>query len=317
MSESQVANQTVQSILKLPTAGNIAQLAQSVPKSSPYYSLAQWLLTGEYTSGLLSDYSSINNIIEDIVYAASPEASRSIDSAILQLLGKRSDIAELVKTLQMMQAFNKIIDYDVTPYMINFLLTGKDPDPKKIQEMRLDFLLDPNGFVDKYILQYSNEDKVTQLLNNAKFKGSYLEAALSSAEDEGFRDEADAIREYFYGGRPLFEYRNSLGRPYNRKNKVITSVTFPLVRWEEVNNPLHRETITFSSPVTEAEAIRVAEEFLSQPLTEEYYLVRPDYDVPWREAQSEYDIRGDLLGDVIFLEEAENKNGNLYLALAS
>ena len=80
-----------------------------------------------------------------------------------------------------------------------------------------------------------------------------------------------------------FRYINSLNRTYNNSKRIIRSVTFPINQYYK-----YEKTITFSKLVTEKTAIQAAEQFLSEPLTKEYYnKIKPDtfHEYIWKEAK--------------------------------
>ncbi|MHB1952685.1 MAG: hypothetical protein ACYCOU_02965 [Sulfobacillus sp.] len=96
-----------------------------------------------------------------------------------------------------------------------------------------------------------------------------------------------------------FVFTNCLGRPFNSV-AYIKKVTFGISRYGEYNH-----TIEFASPQTEKAAVAAAEDFLSQPLTQELYeQVRSDtaLELPWNEAKEEFSCIGDVLGDAVFME---------------
>ena len=111
-----------------------------------------------------------------------------------------------------------------------------------------------------------------------------------------------------------FTYVNSLDREYNEEVLDVTSVTFYISRYAS-----YEETINFDTPVSEATAIKAAEMYLSEPLTEDYYQAIKDdlfHEYEWTEAQREwtpYIHRGKCLTDCYFLEAIELDNGSLRL----
>jgi len=99
-----------------------------------------------------------------------------------------------------------------------------------------------------------------------------------------------------------FCYTNCLGEIDNTEEKV-KSVQFDLSRYGSV-----KKIIKFPTPVTYQEAILAAEEYLSQPLTKEYYeIIKEDtfHEHEWEEAKKWFKCRGDCLTDAKFLERAD------------
>lgn len=112
-----------------------------------------------------------------------------------------------------------------------------------------------------------------------------------------------------------FVYTNCLGRPYGTTLKNIKSVTFDTTRF---GNFVH--TIEFNPMVNEKQAIEAAENYLSQPLTQQYYEIRREYTFhksPWEEAKRYFTNRGDSLTDLKFLEVLRLKDGNLRIECGS
>lgn len=108
-------------------------------------------------------------------------------------------------------------------------------------------------------------------------------------------------------------YINSLGREYENTKKVVKSIKFPTVRFyiPGKNDDLYTETITFKKPVTEADAITAAEKFLSEPVTEEYFLPRADALFHKNRKYTDYKTRGDMLSDLRFLEIVNIVDGEM------
>lgn len=104
--------------------------------------------------------------------------------------------------------------------------------------------------------------------------------------------------------KSLFKYNNSLGREYKDTTKTIEAVKFPISRYGA-----YKVILNFEENVTEMEAIRCVEHYLSQPLTQKYYnMVRHDlYWVTdnWEADELYYQIRGDLLSDARDLDRVE------------
>jgi hypothetical protein len=68
---------------------------------------------------------------------------------------------------------------------------------------------------------------------------------------------------------------------------------------------------------TEEEAIRIAEKFLSQPLTKEYYELSKDKWSPSFDIYSSESIRGDILSGAIYIEKINIAKGCLILQCGS
>jgi hypothetical protein len=68
---------------------------------------------------------------------------------------------------------------------------------------------------------------------------------------------------------------------------------------------------------TEEEAFRMAEKFLSQPLTREYYEMVKDKWYPSFEIYTDESIRGDILSEKIYIEKTKIVKGCLILHCGS
>lgn len=100
---------------------------------------------------------------------------------------------------------------------------------------------------------------------------------------------------------------------YDHIKTNIKSITFDISRYCK-----HKHTISFDSPVTQEHAIRAAEDYLSQPLTCEYFdQIKDDlFDdfTSYVEAKEYFSCRGDCLTDAKFLERATlYPDGSLHL----
>lgn len=113
-----------------------------------------------------------------------------------------------------------------------------------------------------------------------------------------------------------FLYINSFDRKYDNTKQKIRLVTFPISRYNKYDH-----TITFDKARTEKAAIHVAEQFLSEPLTKEYYnKIKSDtfHQYSWKDAQKFFQCKGDVLTDLRFLENVMlDENGNATLDLGS
>jgi len=111
---------------------------------------------------------------------------------------------------------------------------------------------------------------------------------------------------------PRFRYGNSLGRSYAREPTYYT-VTFPISRYGP-----HQQTLCFREALSERDAVEEAEEFLSAPLTEEYFhLIQMDmhHHLTWEAARETFTTRGDCLCGAVFIERAEAPEGRGKLRL--
>lgn len=109
-----------------------------------------------------------------------------------------------------------------------------------------------------------------------------------------------------------FRYEHDFG--YDGK---VLSVKFNISRYGK-----YTKTLTFSRQISINNAIEKAEEYLSQPVTEEYYNeIRDDLfdNETWEQVKDKNYIRGDLLSDAIFLESASisRKGGCVTLSCGS
>ena len=119
-----------------------------------------------------------------------------------------------------------------------------------------------------------------------------------------------------------FTYVNSLGRPYGTTNAGIKRVCFEISRHEAVPGCASKIILKNGPTGSESEAVAMAEQFLSKPLTAEYYeMTRNAVDSDtWQEAQGcGYNMqRGCLLSSLIFIEITEmDASGCLTLVCGS
>lgn len=109
-----------------------------------------------------------------------------------------------------------------------------------------------------------------------------------------------------------FVYTNCTGKPYDDNIKVVSSVTFDISRFGK-----HQRVYRFRPLVTVAHAIRAAEKYLSQQMTEDYFDEIKD-DIFNRESKwTDYVCRGDALTDAKFLEKLGLDNGALSFYIGS
>lgn len=116
--------------------------------------------------------------------------------------------------------------------------------------------------------------------------------------------------------KPFFQYRNSLARMYDYKQPVAAAVRFSASRYGKYKTTLH-----FKEKKTEAQLIHAAERYLSQRVTKSFFELVKDDLFPSNEEQpkwQDYAIRGDLLGDCVYLESASvDTEGVLILTCGS
>ncbi len=115
----------------------------------------------------------------------------------------------------------------------------------------------------------------------------------------------------------MFEYILSLGRQLYDSRKNIKRIFFFISRYGEVE-----EIIEFPQPVSEFEAVKAVEAYLSQPLDDAHYeKVKDDLFVgvdSKEKAFKWYQTRGDCLGDCHFLESVRtDSQGNCLLRCGS
>lgn len=106
-----------------------------------------------------------------------------------------------------------------------------------------------------------------------------------------------------------FELINCTGRDYDNNIEAINAVVFV------ANMKTGYEVLSrFSEPVTELEAITFVEDYLSQPMTHEYYLQVTGYNFEnsWKDIDEVYDCRGHLL-EINHLMDTRLIEGILYL----
>lgn len=129
---------------------------------------------------------------------------------------------------------------------------------------------------------------------------------------------ADLHQENIETETSRFKYINSIEREYNDVNRNVKSVTFSISRYSKY---LMTIRFDFREPLkTEKETIEYVEDFLSKPLTEEWYqMVQDDtfHQYNWSEAQKLFECRGDILGDAKFLENTHLNGGNLSFSIGS
>jgi hypothetical protein len=117
------------------------------------------------------------------------------------------------------------------------------------------------------------------------------------------------------GTNKVFKYINSTESEYDDANKVVSSVCFNISRYG-----MHEHSIFFEEKVTIKTAIEAVEQYLSEPLTEDYYeKIKKDTfsQFNWKTAQEKFETRGAVLSDAIYLEEIDLNNGELTFFIGS
>ena len=104
-----------------------------------------------------------------------------------------------------------------------------------------------------------------------------------------------------------FKYINSLDREYDDEKKNIKSITYAISRYG-----LYEHTLTFPVLMTELEAVKSVELWLSEQTTETYLAELVDEFPDW-----ECDIKGDALSDAIYIEGINNLSGNAVIICGS
>lgn len=105
-----------------------------------------------------------------------------------------------------------------------------------------------------------------------------------------------------------FSYYNETDNEFNNITNNVRAIIFDISRYGKYNH-----TITYDQPVTTSKAIRDAEEYLSQPLTDkEYQRLKDDLFVTSRPHS-----RGGCLGDCKIIEYLSIYDGILTLSVGS
>jgi len=130
-------------------------------------------------------------------------------------------------------------------------------------------------------------------------------------------DPKDEGKVYTYDStvNPTWTFDNCLNVEYENTDKSIHGALFDISRYGKYN-----KTMYFDENVTQYEAIKTIEIWLSKPLTEKYYDKICDdtfHKHSWEKTKEYYKCRGDCLSDARFLEMAEIENGILKLCCGS
>lgn len=141
---------------------------------------------------------------------------------------------------------------------------------------------------------------VEQMLLDSKLVGCMIRGLTSSAISE----DGDN-----------FKYINCLDREYSDDPCNITSVEFDISRYGK-----YTHTLNFDKAISEKEVITKVEEYLSEPLTEEYYSQIVDdlfHGSSYEEIKEDFLCRGHCLTDCKFLESTCVTNGKLEFFIGS
>lgn len=133
-----------------------------------------------------------------------------------------------------------------------------------------------------------------QMLLDSKLVGCMIRGLPSSALDQEMDDDK-------------FKYINWLNREYLTIPTNITIVIFDISRYGK-----YTHTINFFDPVSEKIAIEAVEQYLSEPLTKEYYLIIVDdlfHEAPWEQAKEWFKNRDERLTGCWCLERTKIKDG--------
>ena len=112
----------------------------------------------------------------------------------------------------------------------------------------------------------------------------------------------------------LEKFRYEICCKLNNSKKQVNSVTFSISRYSK-----YMETLHFDTFLTVKQAVERVEDYLSEPLTQEYYeKIQDDSFInTWDEAKKEYKTRGDALSGAIFLEECDVYDNELSFSIGS
>lgn len=94
-----------------------------------------------------------------------------------------------------------------------------------------------------------------------------------------------------------FRFKNSTGKKYDCEDACIDSITFPISRGDK-----YKMTIRFEHSLTEREAVRKVEKWLSKSAGKEYFGMIKD-DLCFDEYRCT--TRGGLLGSLYYLESIQ------------
>lgn len=168
--ENQIANSVIKEILALPYALQLAQLIQKQPTSS----FNKWILTGEYTPGLLSKddlsfFKYSKDYVIDKIVERIPKSSKHTD--IIEILGpyvirqisKRPDINTIIKQIKSIVALDHLMKID--RFIVNLPISHAIPEAKwlltgKFDQNNASYL----AAVISFSLKDSGDDIVGRLL---------------------------------------------------------------------------------------------------------------------------------------------------------
>jgi hypothetical protein len=158
------------------------------------------------------------------------------------------------------------------------------------------------------------ESSTKDLKDFVGLKKDDLQKLRQSAEEAESRFEVASHYEgppVSHDETPTFQYENKLDREYETSKCVVKSVEFPLGLYAKCTTRLD-----FENFVTEKEAIKSVEHYLSQPLTKRYYdLIRHDLFSAdgWEVNQWDCAYRGDVLRHKQVISVYLNDGGHLTL----
>ncbi len=113
----------------------------------------------------------------------------------------------------------------------------------------------------------------------------------------------------------LFAYANNTGSEYENTQKVINCVRFCISRFRR-----YQICHYFEGRATVAEAVAYVEQYLSQPLTKQYYEMihddNFDSETSWDDHMLDWN-RGELLSAAVILEKCQIQAGELTFSIGS
>lgn len=238
--EQQLANSILQKILTLPNAKYLAHLMQtSLPQIEEKFAilpLFNWLLTGEYTQGIIEkwggDSPDINDqiklLIDNVIDASVPDPY--VNQKILKFITDTIDdkLQNTVSKAKMINALHNVYNlegegdgHDSDLYaagkLSKFLLTGKVDKASDVHGMYSDFISRPNELISEIInmLDSWDRNKVADYLHGLYGSGeididelpeneriSYLLQEIMKVDEKVNPEDIQTIYEYFYGSKP-------------------------------------------------------------------------------------------------------------------
>lgn len=180
-------DEVLTSLINLPGAHYLGQLASKVPKDSQSYSIAQWMLTGnnppDFPKGWEGDQL-IGYLVDQIIFYVPIKDLSPLGAEIFQAIKDSPHANEIFQKANVLYAF--WLTMHRKSGLANFLVTGKGyPGIDYIYEM----IKNPSNVVDKIVQELDLE------LKNAKTDD--LPYALEKLQND-FPEEVKIIRDYFY-----------------------------------------------------------------------------------------------------------------------